>query len=125
MSEPTERKRAAHLYGLRAETLAALYLRGKLYRILAQRYRIKGGEIDIVAAKGDVVAFVEVKARADMDSALVAITQQKRRRLSRAAAHWLARNPGAMTCTLRADAVFIAPGSWPRHVEAAMELELG
>ncbi len=125
MNEGFDKKRAAHLYGLRAETLAALFLRAKLYRILAQRYRVQGGEIDIIAQRGDTIAFVEVKAHADLDAAMISITPQKQRRLSRAAAHWLARNPWAAGLTLRGDAVFIAPGALPRHVEAAVELLLG
>ncbi len=125
MNEGFDKKRAAHLYGLRAETLATLFLRAKFYRILAQRYRVQGGEIDIIAQRGDTIAFIEVKARADLDAAMTSLTPQKQRRLSRAAAHWLARNPWAAGCTLRGDAVFIAPGEWPRHVEAAVELLLG
>ncbi len=80
MNEGFDKKRAAHLYGLRAETLAALFLRAKLYRILAQRYRVQGGEIDIIAQRGDTIAFVEVKARADLDAAMISITPQTRRR---------------------------------------------
>lgn len=118
-------KRAAHLFGLRAETIAALWLSAKFYRILARRYRVKGGEVDIIARRGDAIVFVEVKARGDMDEALSAITPEKQRRFSRAAARWLATNQWAASYTLRADAVFIAPGRLPRHVVAAFELRLG
>ena len=112
-------------FGAHAETIAELWLRLKLYKILARRYRVNGGEIDIVARRGDVVAFVEVKARAEMDAALIAITPQKQRRLRIAAARWLARNPWAARCTLRADAVFIAPRRLPQHVEDVMGLDIG
>ena len=81
--------------------------------------------IDIVAWRGDVVAFVEVKARAEMEAALVAITPQKQRRLRIAAARWLVQNPWAVNCTLRADAVFVAPRRLPQHVEDVMGLERG
>jgi len=112
-------------FGWRAETAAELWLRLKLYKILARRYRVKGGEIDIVARRGDVVAFVEVKARAEMEAALIAITPQKQRRLRIAAARWLVQNPWAVNCTLRADAVFVAPRRLPQHVEDVMGLERG
>ena len=112
-------------FGARAETIAELWLRLKLYKILARRYRVKGGEIDIVARRGDVVAFVEVKARAEMDAALIAITPQKQRRLRIAAARWLVMNPWAANCTLRADAVFVSPRRLPQHVEDVMVLERG
>jgi putative endonuclease len=54
----------------------------------------------------------------------MAITAAKRRRFSRAARAWLTRNPWAATKTWRADAVFIAPRRWPRHLEAAFELDI-
>jgi putative endonuclease len=120
-----EAKRANYRAGLRAETIAALWLSLKFYRILARRYRAQGGEVDIVAQRGRTIAFVEVKARCALEDALIAITPEKQRRFSRAVARWLATHPWAATYTLRADAVFIAPGRLPRHLIAAMELRLG
>lgn len=114
----------ARAFGVNAETLAALWLQGKFYRILARGYRIREGEIDIVAQRGRTIAFVEVKARPTLDDAAVAITEQKRRRISRAARHWLAAHPRAANCFLRGDAIFVAPGRLPRHVEAAVPLEI-
>ncbi len=118
-------RRAAYFYGLRAETIAAIWLKARFYAVLDRNYRVNGGEIDIVAKRGPVIAFVEVKARGDLDDAAIAITPQKRRRISRAASRWLATHPWAMTCTLRADAVFVAPGKLPRHLENAFELGVG
>lgn len=123
--ELDQAKRASHLAGLRAETIAALWLTLKFYRILARRYRAQGGEVDIVAQRGNTIAFVEVKARGEMDDALISITPEKQRRFSRAAARWLATHPWAANYTLRADAVFIAPRRLPRHIVAAMELRFG
>jgi putative endonuclease len=94
----------------------------KFYQILARRYRIREGEIDIIARRGRTIVFVEVKARGDIDAALTAITPEKQRRFSRAASRWLASNRWATSCTLRADAVFIAPRRLPRHLVAAMEM---
>jgi len=120
------RDRAGALaFGLNAETVAALWLRLKFYRILARRYRIREGEIDIIASRGSTIAFVEVKARPTMDEAVISITAQKRQRMSRAAHHWLARHPWAVNHTLRGDALFIAPRKLPRHAPAAVELDLG
>jgi len=114
----------AHRWGVRAEWLAAAFLVLKGYRVLARKFVVAGGEIDLVARRGGVIAFVEVKARPDFDEALIAIDAMKRRRIARAARIWLTRNPAAMQATLRGDAVLIAPRRWPRHVEAAFELEL-
>jgi putative endonuclease len=105
--------------------LAELPLRLAGYRILARRYRVKGGEIDIVARRGDAIAFIEVKARPTLDEAMTAIDAVKRRRISRAARFWLAANPWAAALTLRGDAVYLAPWRWPRHVIAAVELDIG
>ena len=118
------RRRATYSRGRIAEAaaLAALLLKG--YRPLARRYSAAGGEIDLVMMRGDVIAFVEVKARLLVDDALSSITAAKRRRFSRAARAWLARNPWADTKTWRADAVFVTPWTWPRHLPAAFEIEM-
>jgi putative endonuclease len=123
--EKDDARRAAYAYGLRAETIATLWLRARLYQILARNYRVQGGEIDVIAKRGRTVVFVEVKARGDIDDAAIAITPQKQRRFSRAANRWLATNPWAATYTLRADAIFLAPGRLPRHLEHAFELGVG
>jgi putative endonuclease len=117
-------RRQAHQFGLRAEWIAAIWLALKGYRILVRRFQVAGGEIDIVARRGDVVAFVEVKARPFLDDAATAIGETKRRRLSRAARVWLTRNPWAMSATLRGDAVFVAPRRLPRHLPAAYLIDI-
>ena len=121
----TERRRRTYESGHRAEWLALLWLSAKGYRILARRYAVHGGEIDIVARRGRVVAFVEVKARPTREEGLLAITCMKRQRIERAAAVWLARNPWAAARTLRGDALLLSRGSWPRHVPGAFELRIG
>ena len=122
---PTDQKtrhRLAHLFGLKAETVAAIWLTCKGYSILARRYSAHGGEIDLIARKGRAVAFVEVKARADLAAAAESISAAKRRRIGRAARAWLSRNPWAAGFTLRGDAVFVAPGKLPRHERCAYRL---
>jgi putative endonuclease len=125
VSPEAQERRARHRFGLWAETAATLLLSLKGYRILARRFAVRGGEVDVIAQRGDTIAFVEVKARADMEAASIAITPQKERRIRIAAARWLAANPRAAGLTLRADAIFIATWRWPRHVENAMELRIG
>lgn len=51
------------LYGRIGEEAAKKYLRRKGYRIIAENYLVKGGELDIVAFKHKALVFVEVKAR--------------------------------------------------------------
>lgn len=124
MTRVRERRRATFLRGHRAEGIALLYLLCKGYRPLARRYAAAGGEIDLVVMRGDTIAFVEVKARSAMDDALSAITPAKRRRFSSAVRAWLARHPWAAGKTWRADAVFVAPRRWPRHIVSAFDLEI-
>ncbi len=119
-----KRKRGAHVFGLRAESVAALLLRLKGFTIVERRYSVSGGEIDLIARRGDVVAFVEVKARADIEAAAFAISPTKRRRIARAARVWLSRNGWANRLTLRGDAVFVAPRRLPRHAPDAYRLEI-
>ena len=57
--------------------------------------------------------------------ALTAIDATKCRRISRAGAHWLVANPWAARLTLRGDAVCLAPWRWPRHLIAALPLDIG
>ncbi len=119
---PRERRAALRL-GLQSEVVAGLYLRAKGWRILDRRFAAGGGEIDIVALRGDVVAFVEVKRRGDLDAAAAAIGALKQRRIGKAIAYWRSRNPWAASRTLRGDAVLLAPWRWPRHVEDAFPVE--
>jgi putative endonuclease len=110
--------------GRRAEWFAILWLSAKGYRLLARRFGGKGGEIDLIVKRGRTIAFVEVKARWLIEDALIAVTPEKRRLVEARIRQWLARNPWAMDHDLRADAVFIAPRHWPRHVANAFELAL-
>lgn len=116
-------KRAAYLFGIEAEWLAAVLLRCKGYRILARRFSAAGGEIDLVAARGGTVIFVEVKARDSIEAARLTITPAKCRRIGRAARSYLARLP-RLPETIRMDAVFLAPGTWPRHEQGIFDLDL-
>jgi putative endonuclease len=119
------RRAFTYLRGRGAERIALLWLLAKGYRPLARRYSAAGGEIDLVVRRGGTVAFVEVKARGSMEAALHSIDALKRRRFGSAARAWLSRNPAYAGLTVRADAVFIAPGAFPRHMVAAFELDLG
>ena len=124
MTRSPEARRRSFRTGRLAELLAAILLMAKGYRILARRYGGRGGEIDLIAARGRTIAFVEVKARARMEAAQASIGAQKQALVSRAARRWLARHPGSAGLTYRADAVFLAPWRRPRHLEDAFPLDL-
>lgn len=108
-------RRAALKKGRRGEWLALAHLILTGWRICARNYSAQGGEIDIIARRGTVIAFIEVKARSDYASTETAIDGFKLTRMACAADHWLARHPWAIASTLRVDAIDIVPGHWPRH----------
>jgi putative endonuclease len=120
----TRARQRARAFGLRAESMAAVWLRLKLYRIIERNFAALGGEIDIIAQRGSVIIFVEVKARPHLRMAQEAINQVKIARISRAARFWLSRNKWAANLSLRGDAVFISPRGLPMHVTDAFTLDL-
>lgn len=111
----------SHRTGLAAEALCRWALRLKGYRIVAQRYRSKLGEIDIVAVRGRRLALVEVKARDKWQVAAAAIAPRQRERLARAAADFIARNPRFAAHDIGFDAMLVGRRSWPRHIVNAWE----
>lgn len=120
----TADRRKAEARGRRAETAAALFLRLKGYRILARRAKTPVGEIDIVAARSGVVAFVEVKARRRGHAAW-AVTPQQTRRIARAARYWLGGNPAFAHNDCRFDIVIVSPYQMPVHLPDAFREEAG
>ena len=112
---------AAFRTGLSAESRAAAFLIAKGYRILAKRYRTPYGEIDLVARKRNLIAFVEVKARASLDDAAWAVTPRQQQRIINAAQAWLMAHPEHAEFEMRFDAMLIAPRSLPRHLLAAFD----
>jgi putative endonuclease len=114
-------RRIAFRYGLSAESRAAAYLIAKGYRILGRRFRTPVGEIDIVARRGGVLVFVEVKARESFDAAAEAIGPRQRDRIIAAAQAWLAAHPQDAARPMRFDAVLVVPGRLPRHLPAAFD----
>ena len=117
------KRQAAFLLGMSAETRAAAMLLAKGYRIAARRWRCAAGEIDIVARRGRLLVFVEVKARATFDDAAYSVTPRQQRRIASAAAIWLADHAADAQCDMRFDAILVAPRRWPRHIQAAFEVE--
>ena len=114
----TRDRRAAETSGRNGERRAAwwLWLRG--WKILDRRVRTPAGEVDLVARKGNLVAFVEVKTRktsAELDFAI------DERRLSRvaAAAEYLMPKYATNGEDIRVDVILIAPRTLPRHIENA------
>lgn len=113
-----ERGGAAHRSGHVAEVWGALWLMAHGWRILGINVDTPAGEVDILARRGGVLAVVEVKRRAALETALEAVTAAQRGRLLRAGA-LLARGPGREGLAVRLDLLALAPGRWPRHIADA------
>jgi putative endonuclease len=112
---------AAFQAGLSAESKASAWLLAKGYRILARRFRTPYGEIDIVARRRNLLAFVEVKARATIDDAAYSVTPQQQQRIIAAAQAWLMAHPEHADFDMRFDAILIAPKHLPKHLMAAFD----
>ncbi|HHN67859.1 MAG TPA: YraN family protein [Thermopetrobacter sp.] len=114
-------RRSRYRAGVLAEAAAAWMLRAKGWRILGRRVRTPVGEIDLIARRGQVTIFVEVKRRRRGDDALQALTPRQRRRIMQAARFWLAAHPRALDGPCRFDLVAVNRWLWPRHVIHAFD----
>jgi putative endonuclease len=121
---PNTDRQSAFRLGISAESRAATYLMAKGFRIVARRWKSSVGEIDIIARRGRLLAFVEVKARDRFDDAAECFTVRQQRRIAAAAAAWLADHPDDADSDIRFDAMLVTPGRLPRHIPAAFESEM-
>lgn len=115
-------KQASERKGRTAEKLAAILLRLKGYAIIAERYRTNAGEVDIIARKGEVVAFVEVKARKTQKAALESITRHQRSRIEKTALLWSQAQP-SQEFAMRFDVITVAQSGLPSHMVDAWRPE--
>ncbi len=122
------KKKGAYKFGLAAERIAAIFLRLKGYRIIAERYRNPKGEIDILAVKGKVLAIVEVKARQNFSDCAYSITPWKQQKIL-GAVEWLMAGGGKIAGLasvseriIRFDAILIVPNKLPRHLKDAWRI---
>jgi putative endonuclease len=109
--------------GRRGEAAASRHLRRRGWTILASRHRTAGGELDIVAARGDVVAICEVKARGDRTALAEPVTAAQRDRIHRAAEAYLAARPELAERTVRLDLLAVRLGRFRarvRHLPGAV-----
>jgi putative endonuclease len=113
-------------FGEVGERVAERWLRRQGWRIMQRRFRSGHRDIDLVAERGGVVAFVEVKARSGIQfgDPVEAVGWRKQRELARSAMVWIDRH-GRSEESYRFDVI----GVWlvgervrVRHVENAFTL---
>jgi len=82
--------------GRAAEALAAAWLEGQGFAVLARNHATRHGEVDLVCREGATVCFVEVRSRSRLDygTPAASVDRAKARRVVAAARDWALRNGG-------------------------------
>ncbi len=114
----TNVRREADRRGREGEAEAAMWLTGQGWRIIAERVKTKAGEIDLIAKRPGLVAFVEVKWRARSAALADAIDERRLARVA-AAAECVAHEYATGGEDIRIDVILLAPGQRPYHIENA------
>jgi putative endonuclease len=107
-------RQRAEARGHWGEKRAAWWLRLQGWRIIGERVKAPGGEIDLIARRRGIVAFVEVKTRATQAELDLSIDEYRLGRVA-AAASALAPRYVRDGEDMRIDVILIAPRAWPRH----------
>lgn len=116
-------REAADARGRQAEDRAAAALEAEGWAVLARRVRTPAGELDLVAERDGLLAFVEVKARATLGAAALALGPRQRARLIAAAEAWMAGNPGHGAAGVRFDVLMVDAAGRVRRIADAFRLE--
>jgi putative endonuclease len=109
------KREKAEARGRRGEAIAAWWLRLQGWRIIASRVKTVRGEVDLVAKRGNTLAFVEVKARKNAVELALAIDDYRLRRVA-AAADLLYPKYAKAQEDARIDVILVAPWRWPQHL---------
>jgi len=112
------RGKRAEADGRDAEATAAAALQAEGWAVLDRRVRTPAGEIDLIAERDGLLAFVEVKTRPSLAEAAFALAPRQRARLLAAAEAWLAAHEGHGTAGIRFDVIVVAGGAVRRIADA-------
>lgn len=121
-SSSSDLRAAAEARGRSAEARVAARLTEDGWRVLDSRVRTVAGEIDLVAEREGLLAFIEVKARANLTDAAHALGARQRARLLRAAEVWLAAHPGYGEAGIRFDVLLLDGEGRMRRIADAFRL---
>ena len=117
------RGRRAHALGVDAEAAACAALAREGWTVLGQRLRTPAGEIDVVAEKDGLLAFVEVKSRPTLSAAALSLSPRQRARLLAAAEILLAQHPGWGSAGVRFDVLLVDAAGAVRRVADAFRVQ--
>jgi putative endonuclease len=97
--------------GARAERRARWYYALRGYRVLATNARAGGNELDLVVRRGRRLVFVEVKQKSGeaFGDPAEMVTEEKQRRIRRAARVWLLAHPELEDLNIGFDVVAVSP----------------
>jgi putative endonuclease len=113
-----EQRHEADSRGRQGEAEAAMFLAQQGWQIVAERVRIKAGEIDLIAKRTGIVAFIEVKWRARSAALGDAIDERRLTRVARAV-ECIWQDYATDGEDIRIDVILLAPGQKPTHIENA------
>lgn len=111
-------KKTNNNLGNRGESLAVRYLKRQGYKILERNFRLRSGEIDIVARDGDKLVFVEVKTRSSSNQEFLrtSVNRGKEKRLSKTASYYLGKQK-YQGMTGRFDVIFVVADNGKTRIE--------
>jgi putative endonuclease len=119
MTTSKAKRAKAETAGRFAEMLAALSLQLKGYVILARRVKTGRGEVDLIARRKNVLAFVEVKMRSKPADPATILTPTQMQRIVNGATAWASQRGWAQNCIWRYDFILVTPWAWPKHIRDA------
>jgi len=85
-------RRAREIEGRKAEGHVARWLKLRGWKILSERFKVSEGEVDLIARRKNIIAFVEVKQREKLSVTEDVVTQTNITRVMEAAEIWVEKN---------------------------------
>ena len=113
------KNKTSYKKGLLAEFLISLYLQIIGYKILEKRFKKKFGEIDLIAKKGSMLVFVEVKNRQNLADGLSSVLRKSQQRIVTTAGIYVQNHPEYAQATLRFDVVVLYSFLKINHIKNA------
>lgn len=118
--QAARQKKTSYKIGIDAELAAIEYYAKFGFTLLKHRYKTKYGEIDLIFQKGDLIVFVEVKARKNLEHQEL-ITSKQQRRLFNTVLLFMSEIQMSQELALRFDVYISTPGMKPQVIENAFD----